>query len=108
MTETKNMVDHMWSPEDFRKFKEWLTVELHCGVVTVNFTKKDGTDRSMKCTLSTTEIPVAVQETLLENQEPTKTRKINPDVRAVYDVEAQAWKSFRWDSVKSVNYTLGK
>jgi hypothetical protein len=108
MTENKNLVDHMWSPEDFVQFKQWLTRELHHGVVTVNFTKKDGTDRSMRCTLSTTEIPVVVQETLLENQEPTKPRKINPDVRTVYDVESQTWKSFRWDSIKSVNYTLEK
>jgi len=105
MTEYKNTVDAAWSPEEFEQFKVWLTAELHNQVITVNFTKKDGTERKMRCTLNATEIPV-VKETVAENVEPSKSRKINPDVRAVYDVESQSWRSFRWDSVKSVNYTL--
>ena len=30
-------------------------------------------------------------------------KKVNPDVQAVYDIEAQGWRSFRWDSVQTVN-----
>jgi hypothetical protein len=39
--------------------------------------------------------------------ESKKERKINEDVMPVYDMESNAWKSFRWESVKSVTFTIG-
>ena len=89
-----------------QRFNIRVTVELHRQIVTVEFTKKDGTLRKMRCTLSVNGIPAAAQEKLMENADKnaTKPRKVNPDVRSVYDVEAGAWKSFRWDSIKSVTY----
>jgi hypothetical protein len=42
-----------------------------------------------------------------EVQGTTKQAKVpNPDVQPVFDTEAQHWKSFRWDSVKTVEFTL--
>ncbi len=88
------------------RFRTSVTVELHRQIVTVEFVKKDGTPRTMRSTLNVSIIPVAEQEKIMENanKHPSKPRKVNPDVRSVYDVEAGAWKSFRWDSVKSVTY----
>jgi hypothetical protein len=88
------------------RFRIRTTVELHRQIVTVEFVKKDGTLRTMRCTLSANGIPAAEQEKIMENADRNaeKPRKVNPDVRSVYDVEAGAWKSFRWDSVKSVTY----
>jgi hypothetical protein len=36
------------------------------------------------------------------------TRKKSDEALAVWDIEAQGWRSFRWDSVKTVNFTLGE
>jgi hypothetical protein len=89
---------------DLKLFKKWLRAHLKFGPVTVTFTKKDGTERIMKCTTNPTYIlfkePVSV--------ESKREKKINEDVMPVYDMEAGHWKSFRWDSIKSVSFTLGK
>ena len=69
---------------------------LHAGVVQVSFTKKDGTQRVMECTLKSDMIPQP--ELPLEEG---KDKTINPDVQAVWDVEKEGWRSFRWDSVYS-------
>lgn len=79
-----------------------LNTLLQKGEVTVTFTKKDGTVREMKCTLSESLIPPAPVVELAEGSEPKKKKAENPDVRTVYDLEAKAWRSFRWDSV--INY----
>lgn len=76
--------------------QDWLKSVLRDGVVTVNFIKGDGTERTMKCTLSKELVPQVVSENV------KKVRAISNDVLPVYDVDAQGWRSFRWDSIKSV------
>jgi hypothetical protein len=85
------------------KFKKWLKSHLAYGPVTVIFTKKDGTERVMECTTSPTLVPV---ELLVESAEPKREKKVNEDVMPVYDLESKHWKSFRWDSIKQVRFTL--
>ena len=89
---------------DLKLFKKWLRSHLKFGPVTVIFTKKDGTERVMKCTTNPTYI-LFKEPALVESK---KEKKINEDVMPVYDMEAGHWKSFRWDSIKSVSFTLGK
>lgn len=91
------------SDSDLAKFKKWLKSHLAVGTVTVTFTKKDGTERVMECTTSPTLVPVPE---LKESTEPKKERKVNDDIMPVYDLESKAWKSFRWDSIKQVRFTL--
>ena len=88
--------------KDFKLFKKWLKSHLAFGPVTVTFTKKDGTERVMKCTTNPTYI-MFKDPTVLESK---KERKINDDVMPVYDMESSAWKSFRWDSIKQVRFVL--
>jgi hypothetical protein len=88
--------------KDFKLFKKWLKSHLKHGPVTVIFTKKDGTERVMKCTTNPTVI-MFKDPTILESK---KERKVSEDVMPVYDLEADAWKSFRWDSVKTIQLTL--
>ena len=76
--------------------RKWLKQLLADGVVTVKFTKKDGTDRSMVCTLSQRVIPTEYAPKGEDNREKSG------DALAVFDVEKEGWRSFRWDSVKSV------
>ena len=65
-------------------------------VCEVTFEKKDGSERVMKCTLKANMLPP------MEVKEGASTRPENPDVLAVWDIEASGWRSFRMDSVKKV------
>ena len=76
---------------------------LRVGEVTVTFTKKDGTERVMKCTTSTELVP---DEPIAEDAAPKREKKVNEDVMPVYDLESKHWKSFRWDSVKEVKIVI--
>lgn len=60
----------------------------------VSFTKKDGSERTMRCTLSATVLPVS--------EEKTSTRSVPTSSLAVFDVDKQEWRSFRWDSIIDV------
>jgi hypothetical protein len=90
--------------KDFKLFQKWLRSHLKFGPVTVTFTKKDGSERIMKCTTNPTYIMFKEPASV----ESKREKKINEDVMPVYDMEAGHWKSFRWDSVKSVSFTLGE
>jgi hypothetical protein len=68
---------------------------LQHSVIAVTFQKTDGTERVMNCTLNPELIPATVNEN-------TSTRKVNPDVCPVWDTDIQAWRSFRWDSLKNI------
>jgi hypothetical protein len=75
---------------------EAIKTSLRNTICKVIFTKTNGEERVMYCTLNETMIPQ------VESIEETKrTKKENPDVQPVYDVQAQGWRSFRWDSLKS-------
>jgi len=73
---------------------EYLKNALHEGIVEVVFIKKDGTERKLKCTLKADLLPA---QTDLEEAVQKKTP--NPDVLAVWDLENEGWRSFRYDSV---------
>lgn len=79
----------------------WLKGLLRERNVVVTFTKKDGTDRKMECTL---------QEGVVVPHEKTTDREkaINPDTLAVWDVEKNAWRSFRLDSIKLIDFNIGE
>jgi len=80
--------------------REWLRGLLRDEEVTVVFTKKDGTERKMVCTLAESKIP--------SEKSPKNTGKAQSDESiAVFDIEKQDWRSFRFDSVKNIEFTLG-
>jgi hypothetical protein len=85
---------------DTQQGKDWLKSILNDGVATIIFNKADGTERVMKCTLDRKVVPQVVKE------ETKKTKAISDDVLPVYDVEAQGWRSFRWDSITKVEIKL--
>jgi len=72
-----------------------LIEKLQNGKVVVTFTKKDGTERVMKCTLHDSLIGIPLTE-------GGSVRKPNDDVLAVWDLEKNGWRSFRLDSIKNV------
>lgn len=83
------------SPEDQAAFQAWLKETMSSMVVTVEFTKQDGSLRVMHATLDPARLP------LVESTKES-TRKHNPDVCSVWDVDAAGWRSFRWDRLTSV------
>jgi hypothetical protein len=66
---------------------------LQNNVSNVTFTKKNGEQRVMKCTLMPEHLPP------LEVKEGTSEKEVNTEVLAVWDIEKDAWRSFRIDSV---------
>lgn len=79
--------------------KEWLRVLLHEREVSVSFTKKDGTERKMLCTLAENKIP---SEKMPKNSGKSKS----DDALAVFDIEKNDWRSFRWDSVTKIDFKI--
>jgi len=82
--------------EDAEIGRKWLVGLLEEQPVEIIFTKKDGTERTMKCTLQEKYLPETVGSEKAKNDE----------VLAVYDLEKEGWRSFRWDSIKQVNFSL--
>jgi|LauGreDrversion4_2_1035121.scaffolds.fasta_scaffold3761010_1 hypothetical protein len=64
--------------------------------VIVAFTKADGTERELHCTLQSHLLPV---REVVEG-EVKKERKVNESVIAAFDLQKMEWRSFRIDSVK--------
>lgn len=81
--------------QNISKGKEVLKNLLSEHVLIVTFTKKDGTERVMECTLKPDLLPI--QD---ENTEPKdKTRIENAEVIQVYDLENAGWRPFRVESM---------
>ena len=92
-------------------YRDWLRKILHTGITTVTFVKSDGSLRDMKATLDpvyvpATAYPTAIPESLL-TESAKKPRAENNDVCKVWDTEAAAWRSFRYDRIKTISINLG-
>jgi hypothetical protein len=93
-------IETTWTDKDWDKFTEWLNSMLHIGPATVTFTKADGTDRVMKCTLELDKLPKTVIK------EGAKPRKESTTSLRVFDLEKNEWRSFTIKKVKQVNITI--
>jgi hypothetical protein len=67
---------------------------LSKGIHQVTFTKVDGVERTMPCTLDPTILPK-----IDINEEKRIPRKLNPDVLRVYVTDIEQWRSFRIENV---------
>lgn len=75
--------------------REDLVDRLKQSVVNVVFTKADGSERTMNCTLKLENIP--------EDQHPKGVIKSESDQIRVFDTDIREWRSFNFSSVKTVN-----
>ena len=66
-------------------------------IVDITFIKKDGSTRVMKCTLRGDMIVPYEKKT-------DRVRESKENIMPVWDVEADAWRSFDIESVKEVTY----
>lgn len=82
--------------------QQWLKGLLHDENIQdlrITFTKSDGTERVMYATLAESRIP--------EEKKPKNAgRATSQDAQAVFDEELGEWRSFRWDSVKFVEFNV--
>lgn len=76
-----------------------LVEQLRTGVFNVTFTKVDGTERTMPCTLKEELLPPAKKDDPLSQK---KVREINENVLVVYCTDKQAFRSFRVDNVTDI------
>jgi hypothetical protein len=96
------------------QIREWVRGLLTNTEVTVTFTKADGTDRDMLCTLDHSRIPTKpiapttstapVDGIVRESKKPKK--EPDPHSIRVFDLEKQEWRSFRFERLKKVTVTL--
>ncbi len=93
-------IDETWTEEGAELFFDRVREILRERELTITFTKKDGTERVMRCTLDPAKLPVQ------ENKETSTTRKINTETMSVFDTDAQGWRSFTKKSVKCVDFTM--
>jgi len=77
------------------QIREKYLKNLREGVCSVTFTKKDGTERQMLCTLDMSNVP----EQDVPKSDGNNTA-VTTEALRVYDTEKEAWRSFRLDSVK--------
>lgn len=95
----------METTEDVQKLFEdeesklWLKNVLKERPVKVTFTKSDGTEREMLCTLEPSKI--------VPHEKKTEREKaVNEDVLAVWDLEKKQWRSFRFDRIRGFSFEL--
>lgn len=82
--------------------KQWLKSVLNNNICTITFTKKNGDQRVMRCTLDEQHFPPVQKEAA----EVGEVRQRSTEALSVFDVEAQGWRSFRWDSVIRLEMSL--
>lgn len=84
------------------EFQDWVKGLLHDSNINdlcITFTKADGTERKLRCTLREELIPT--------DKAPKGTgRAVTETTQRVFDLDLGEWRSFRWESIKSVNYKV--
>ena len=83
--------------KDLKILKKWLISMLKENVATLTFKRKDGTIRTMDCTLNEEYIGVSLDD-----------GDTNKDTQMVWDIETAQYKSFRWDSLMEIRFTIGE
>ena len=95
---------------DRAEFRKWVHGLLNDGQVQVSFIKSDGSEREMTCTLS--EVYGAKYKTIVEDMsldnsvEVKQPKPPNNDVCRIWDCDAKAWRSFRWDRLKRIQFKV--
>ena len=90
------------SPTEQERFRIWIQGLLREQEITVDFHKANGDFRSMKCTLNEDLGAKYSKQNATE-----RTRSPNPEVCVVWDTSQAAWRSFRWDRVKRIQFDIG-
>lgn len=82
--------------------REQLIQQLKQSTLEVTFTKVNGEQRVMPCTLRADIVPPVPAPKILSEGEVAKVKKSNPDVVNAWCTDKNEWRSFRVDSVTNV------
>ena len=86
--------------------RDWVRSLLQQGPVTVTFTKADGTEREMLCTLDHSQIPEAPAKPLPVDgivRESKERKKPDEHSLRVFDLDLKEWRSFRYERVRKIS-----
>ena len=85
-----------------KQIHDWLKGILPTTEATITFTKVDGTERVMKCTLEADKLPPVVVK------EDAKPRKQTDSTKAlrVSDLDKKEWRSFTIKNLKRIELTI--
>lgn len=86
--------------------REYINGLLHnerVNDLSIVFTKKDGTNRTILPTLIESRIPTAKKPKEVDED---KKKKLSSAVARVFDTEVNEWRSFRWESVTGVSFSV--
>lgn len=88
--------------------RDWVKSLLQKGPITVTFTKADGTDRAMLCTLDPERLPAPPVSMPVDGVVKESRQRKQPDEHSlrVFDLEKKEWRSFRFDRLKKVTAEL--
>lgn len=91
--------------------RDWVRRLLIVTEVKVEFVKSDGTVRLMRCTLNPEHLPQVLTTAALTSVDGIVTEsrpRKQPDVHSirVFDLDQQAWRSFRFDRLNQVTASL--
>jgi hypothetical protein len=104
--------------------RDWVRGLLNVSEITVTFVKADGTLRDMRCTLDQDRIPPQPPKPekpakelsvdglrqngfLGEAVQKEVTKPEENHTQKVFDLDASAWRSFRYDRLRKVTATIG-
>jgi len=79
--------------------RDGLVDMLRHNIVDVTFTKVNGDERIMRCTLRSDLVPSSVKN----NGEVVAEQNQSSNNVSVWDVEKNGWRSFRVENVKSIS-----
>jgi len=80
--------------------RDTILKDLRKYVIEVTFTKVNGENRVMRCTLRPELLPTRYAEEDFEKE--TNFHKENPEVISAWDIQKGGWRSFRIESVSYV------
>jgi hypothetical protein len=103
ITDVETVEDEARRKEELNhpNFKKWFSGLLKEIEVDLEFTKANGERRKMRCTLN--------EELIPEDKRPKgSTRKTSDDTIAVFDLEKQDWRSFRYDAIIQFEGEMGE
>ena len=100
---TKESWDALSNCEQIAFISE-LHKELTTATLTVVFTKADGTERTMRATLNEAVVPQRSLDTdeIADLNEATTVPEFGNSL-CVWDVDLDAWRSFRFDRLKEIS-----
>jgi|TARA_R110002167_G_scaffold279728_1_gene485510 hypothetical protein len=95
--------DQNWTDEEWNSFRSAVKGVLVKDLVEVTFTKVNGDERVMTCTLQPDTLQLLPKVVVKEGEEKKERVFKNPERSlAVYDTKAEGWRSFLIKNIKSV------